>query len=64
MKIKPIKSDSDYQRALRRVEKIFLAEPCTKEGDELEMLGILIEHYEEEHFPVDMPEPIDASDFR
>jgi HTH-type transcriptional regulator / antitoxin HigA len=64
MEIKPIKSESDYQQALLRVEEIFLAKPNTKEGDELEILAILIEHYEEEHFPVDMPEPIEAIRFR
>ncbi|TLU87317.1 MAG: helix-turn-helix domain-containing protein [Chlorobium sp.] len=64
MEIKPIKSESDYQQVLLRVEEIFLAKPNTKEGDELEILAILIEHYEEEHFPVDMPEPIEAIRFR
>jgi HTH-type transcriptional regulator / antitoxin HigA len=60
MQIKPIKTEQDYQQALKRLEKIFTAKPDTKEGDELEILGILIENYEEEHFPVDSPDPIAA----
>ena len=64
MEINPIKSENDYQRAPQRVEEIFLAKPNTKEGDELEVLAILIEPYEEVRFPVDMPEPIEAIRFR
>jgi HTH-type transcriptional regulator/antitoxin HigA len=64
MEIKPIKTDSDYQQALHRLEELFTAKPNTQEGDELEILGIVIEHYEEEHFQIDMPEPIEAIKFR
>jgi HTH-type transcriptional regulator/antitoxin HigA len=64
MHIKPIKSEEDYQQALRRLEELFIAKPDTIEGDELEILGILIENYEEEHFPVDSPDPIEALKFR
>ncbi len=64
MQIKPIKSEEDYQQALRRLEELFSAKPDTKEGDELEILGILIENYEEEHFPVESPDPIEALKFR
>lgn len=64
MHIKPIKTEKDYQDALRRLEEIFEAKPNTEEGDELEILGILIERYEEEHFPIDSPDPIEAIKFR
>lgn len=64
MQIKPIKTEQDYQLALARLEKIFTAKPGTKDGDELEILGILIEKYEQEHFPVDYPDPIEAIEFR
>ncbi|MDO5616069.1 MAG: helix-turn-helix domain-containing protein [Cruoricaptor ignavus] len=64
MKIKPIKSEEDYNRAIERLEAIFDAKKGTKEGDELEILGILIEKYEEEHFPIDLPDPIEAIKFR
>ena len=64
MQIKPIKTESDYQEMLRRIEEIFDAEPGTPEGDELEVLGILLEHYEESRFPVDFPDPVEAIKFR
>lgn len=56
MQIKPIKTEEDYQQALKRLEEIFDAKPDTVEGDELEILGNLIENYEEEHFPIDNPD--------
>jgi HTH-type transcriptional regulator/antitoxin HigA len=64
MQIKPIKTEKDYQQSLTRLEEIFTAKPGTTEGDELEILGILIEKYEQEHFPVDIPDPIAAIEFR
>jgi len=64
MNIKPIKTEQDYDLALERLEMIFDAEPNTEEGDELEILSILIEKYEEEHFPIEFPDPIEAVQFR
>jgi HTH-type transcriptional regulator/antitoxin HigA len=64
MKLKPIKTKKDYQVALERLETIFDARRGTAEGDELEVLGILIEQYENEHFPIDLPDPIEAIKFR
>lgn len=64
MTIKPIKTKKDYQQALDRLETIFDALPGTPEGDELEVLGILIDKYEQEHFPIDLPDPIEAIKFR
>ncbi|MCW3083417.1 MAG: transcriptional regulator [Bacteroidetes bacterium] len=64
MTIKPIKTKKDYQNALARLEQIFDAKKNSAEGDELEILGILIEKYEDEHFPVDLPDPIEAIKFR
>ncbi len=64
MKLKPIKTENDYIQALERLEKIFDAKKGTKEGDELEILGILIEKYENENFPIEMPDPIEAIKFR
>lgn len=64
MKLKLIKNEKDYIQTLERLEKIFDAKKGTKEGDELEILGILIEKYEEEYFPIDMPDPIEAIKFR
>ncbi len=64
MKLKPIKSEQDYHQVLERLEEIFDAEPNTKEGDELEILGILIKKYENENFPIELPDPIEAIKFR
>ena len=64
MKIKPIKSEYDYFQALSRLEKIFDAKKGTKKGDELEILGMLVENYENEHFPITLPDPIEAIKFR
>jgi HTH-type transcriptional regulator/antitoxin HigA len=62
--IKPIRSEKEYQNALIRLEEIFDAKSGSKEGDELEVLSILIDNYEKEHFPIDSPDPIDAIKFR
>lgn len=64
MTIKPIKNENDYQQALERLELIFDAQKGSEDGDELEVLGILIEKYEDEHFPIDFPDPIEAIKFR
>ncbi len=64
MNIKPVKTKKDYQQALSRLEIIFDAKKGTTEGDELEILGILIDRYENEHFPIDLPDPIEAIKFR
>ena len=64
MKIKPIRNEQDYQKALERLEVIFDAKRGTEEGDELEILSILIDNYENEHFPIGMPDPIEAIKFR
>ncbi len=57
MNVKPIKTKKDYQQALDRLEVIFDAKKGTPDGDELEILGILIDQYENEHFPIDLPDP-------
>jgi HTH-type transcriptional regulator/antitoxin HigA len=64
MNIHPIHTDEDYQNALARIEEIFDAAPGSKEGDELEILGILVDEYEEEYFPIEAPEPAEAIEFR
>jgi len=64
MKIKPIRNEADYQKALERLEVIFNAKRGTEEGDELEILAMVIDNYENENFPIDMPDPIAAINFR
>ena len=64
MTLKPIKTKKDYQDALVRLDKIFDAKPGSAEGDELEILGILVDNYEKIHYPIDFPDPIEAIKFR
>ena len=64
MTITPIRNEKDYQAALKRLDKIFDAKKGSKEGDELEVLAILIDAYENAHFPIGMPDPIEAIKFR
>ena len=64
MKILPIRNEKDYQNSLNRLEDIFDAKKGTDEGDELEILSILIDRYENEQFPIGMPDPIEAIKFR
>jgi HTH-type transcriptional regulator / antitoxin HigA len=64
MEYKVIKNEKEYQKALNRLEKIFNAKKGTKEGDELELLALLIDKYEQEKYPIDLPDPIEAIKFR
>ncbi len=64
MNINLIKTENDYNQALKILEVIFDAKRGTQEGDELELLGILIDQYENDHFPIDLPDPIEAIKFR
>ena len=64
MEIKPIKTEKDYNQALERLEIIFDAKKGSPEGDELEVLGILVDQYENNHFPIGLPDPIEAIKFR
>lgn len=64
MNLKPIKTAQDYNQAMERLGEIFDAKKGTKIGDEIEILSILIDKYESEHFPIDLPDPIEAIKFR
>jgi HTH-type transcriptional regulator/antitoxin HigA len=64
MQLKPIKTDADHEAALVEIERLWDAEEGTTDGDRLEILTTLVEAYEEAHFPMDMPDPIDAIKFR
>jgi HTH-type transcriptional regulator/antitoxin HigA len=64
MQLKPIKTDADHEAALIEIERLRDAEEGTPDGDRLEILTTLVEAYEETHFPMDMPDPIDAIKFR
>ena len=64
MNIKVIKTHEDYNQALLRLNEIFHARTDSKEGDEAEILTILIEKYEDENYPIQAPNPIEAIKFR
>lgn len=64
MELKPIKSDKDYRKGLARLEVIFDAPIDTKEGDEAEILSLLIDNYENEHYQIEAPDPIEAIKIR
>ena len=58
--IKPIKSESDYQRVLTAIDELMGAAPGTPESDQLEVLVALVEAYEARHWPIEAPDPISA----
>ncbi len=62
--LKPIRSEMDYQRAMREVERLWGAANGTPEGDRLDVLATLIDAYEAQHHPIDPPDPVEAIKFR
>jgi HTH-type transcriptional regulator / antitoxin HigA len=66
MNVKLIKTKNDYNEALRKIENVLAkgVKKGTKEGDELEILLLLVEKYEDAHFPIDAPDPVEAIKFR
>jgi len=64
MEITPIKSETDYNNALKRLETIFDAPIGSPESDEADILGLLIDDYEQKHYPIEAPDPIEAIKIR
>ena len=64
IELRPIKSEKDYYKALERLEVIFDAKQNSKEGDEAEILSMLIDNYENKYYPIDAPDPIEAIKIR
>jgi HTH-type transcriptional regulator/antitoxin HigA len=64
MELKPIKTEVDYREALKRLEDIFDAKLGTPESDELEILGLMVDDYENKHYPIEAPDPIEAIKIR
>jgi HTH-type transcriptional regulator / antitoxin HigA len=64
MEIKPIRTNADYERTLREVERLMDAKAGTAEEDRLDVLATLVDAYESKHFPIDPPDPIEAIRFR
>lgn len=61
--IKPIRTEADYERALKDIESLIDARPGTPAGDELDVLATLVEAYEAEHHAIDAPDPIALVEF-
>ena len=64
MNIKPIKSESDYREALKRLELIFDSSEGTPESDEADVLGLMVDEYEKKHYHIEAPDPIEAIKIR
>ena len=64
MTIKPIKTERDYRKALKEIENLWDAKPKTSMGDRLDVLVTLVEAYEQKHYKIDPPDPIEAIKFR
>ncbi|MCK5345162.1 MAG: helix-turn-helix domain-containing protein [Candidatus Heimdallarchaeota archaeon] len=64
MNIIPIKSETDYDKALKRLEILFNAPIGSPESDEADILGLLIDDYEQKHYPIEAPDPIEAIKIR
>jgi HTH-type transcriptional regulator/antitoxin HigA len=64
MELKPIKTEVDYREALKRLEDIFDEKLGTPESDELEILGLMVDDYENKHYPIEAPDPIEAIKIR
>lgn len=63
MDIKPIKTNTDYRATLKEIEALMMAAPDTPEGEKLDVLVMLVEAYERRHYPVDLPDPVEAIKF-
>ncbi len=63
MNIKPIKTDTDYRAALKEIKALMSAELDSPEGEKLDVLVTLVEAYERKHYPLDLPDPVEAIKF-
>ena len=64
MKIKPIRTRKDHEQAVKEIERLWGARKESEDGDKLEILVTLVSAYDDEHYPIDPPDPIDAIRFR
>ncbi len=64
MRIKILKTEAEYEVALERIDALMEAEPGSPEAEELELLALLVEKYEDEHYPISQPDPVEAVKFR
>ena len=64
MNIRPVKTESDYRAALKEIDTLMTAEAGSPEGDRLDVMVILVQAYEQENYPMDFPDPVEAIKFR
>jgi HTH-type transcriptional regulator/antitoxin HigA len=64
MEIKPIKTKADYRAALKKIEALMSARAGSPEGERLDIMVTLVEAYEKKHYPLDLPDPVEAIKFR
>jgi HTH-type transcriptional regulator/antitoxin HigA len=64
MKVEIINSKTQYEKALQRFEEIFLAKSSTKEGKEAQLLALVIKDYEDKHFVIESPDPVEVIKYR
>ena len=66
MEIRPIRTEADYNAALKTISGLMESDPAigTPDGDRLDVLATLVQAYEAQHFPIDLPDPIEAIKFR
>ena len=64
MNIKILKTEAEYEAALERIDRLMNAPPGSAEEEELELLAILVEKYEQEYYPIELPDPVEAIKFR
>jgi len=60
MEIRPVRTETNYRAALKEIETLMRAEPGTPEGERLDVLVTLLEAYEARHYPLDLPDPVEA----
>jgi len=63
MKLKPIRNKNELKKAINRIDELWGAKCNTEKGDELDILMLLVEKYEEEHYPIPPSDPIEAINF-
>jgi HTH-type transcriptional regulator/antitoxin HigA len=64
MALKIIKTQKEYNEALARIDVLIDAVPGSAQEEELELITLLVEKYEEDHFPIDTPDPVETIKFR
>jgi HTH-type transcriptional regulator/antitoxin HigA len=64
MDIRPIRTKADYRRTLQEIETLMDAASNTAKGERLDVLAVLVEAYERKHYPLDLPDPVEAIKFR